>query len=197
MNDKKAKAEKMKVVSTVFEKCSVRVILDKNGNPWWVARDLAEPLDYKNIEVLLAIRRIGKYSVMGESNKFLENMLRTVQVQHSKDVAGKFYEAVGREGLQHYFGRSHRAATGCSLRERQAWARGEKLPSRKRTSGGEISRHLMLETVCAMSFEDDLVLGNVREEDALEMVPAARDLYKRAIGAGYRPPELDMPYPLS
>ena len=133
MNDKKAKAEKMKVVSTVFEKCSVRVILDKNGNPWWVARDLAEPLDYKNIEVLLAIRRIGKYSVMGESNKFLENMLRTVQVQHSKDVAGKFYEAVGREGLQHYFGRSHRAATGCSLRERQAWARGEKLPSRKRT----------------------------------------------------------------
>lgn len=92
------------VIPFHFESKEVRILKDKSGNPWWVAKDVCDVLDIKNPTQAVqqlddderAIQNIGR---QGEANIINESGLYTLIIRSNKPEAKKFRKWVTSEVL--------------------------------------------------------------------------------------------------
>ncbi|SDZ01764.1 antA/AntB antirepressor family protein [Hymenobacter psychrophilus] len=114
-----------------------------------------------------------------------------LQRQNSKDV-NRFQVGIGGgEAAREYNSTSCKLHSGYYPRELKDHAKKMGLPSKLRTSGKEVLRHVQPETACAMSFTDDLVKRGMPLEQAANVSTLhAKPLFQALLSVGVQPLEL-------
>lgn len=115
----------------------------------------------------------------------------SIQKQNSKDVNRYQCSIGGGEAAKEYNSTSCKLHSGYYPHELKDYAKNMGLPSKFRTSGKEVLRHVQPETACAMSFTDDLVKRGMPLEQAANVSTLhAKPLFQALLSVGVKPAEL-------
>lgn len=118
---------------------------------------------------------------------------RPVQIQNAKAVNRHIWENT-TESIPQAIGDYHREATkavcGKTPSQLKKEAKAAKWPSKKRTSGREVLRHLQPEAACALSLGDSLTKAGAAFEDVKTVMQQSIGVYASIIKLGFTPNEL-------
>lgn len=118
------------------------------------------------------------------------HMNRPVQLQNSKEVNAQQWLIGGAENVAEYNRENCLRVTGKTPSELKDWAKRAGLPSKNRTSGKEVVRHVRPELACRMSVNDSLVSRGVSLNEACDLSAGTTPLFAKLLQLGSRPPEL-------
>jgi phage anti-repressor protein len=118
---------------------------------------------------------------------------RPVQINNSKAVNRHIWENTLENACQ-AIGDYHREATkavcGKTPSQLKKEAKAAGLPSKQRTSGREVLRHIKPEAACTLSLCDQLTKSGAQLEEIKPLLNTAQTLYAGIIKLGFTPKEL-------
>jgi prophage antirepressor-like protein len=150
----------------------------------WVTRDVL-PFFRKNIEQELVFKKAS------------EEIGMHLDVDHqkfeSKRINGINFTNGGVNKIVKYNRDSCLDHSGRTPKQLKTLARKAGLPSKKRSSGKEVLRHIDMPTASAMSLNDNLVAHGIEYDKALKVSNGTgKKLFKELIEIGMLPKEIDL-----
>lgn len=141
-------------------------------------------------DYFLECERVAKGGIQ-QAPDFSIHTRRPVQIQNSKDINRHLWETKDTQSIGDYHREATKAVCGKTPSQLKKEAKAAGMPSKERTSGREVLRHIKPEAACTLSMCDTLSKSGASMEEIKPLIPAALSLYAGIMKLGFTPNELN------